>query len=316
LNNLEIHANKLNIIFVCYHCGTDIKNAIEDIKKGEYPIENLNVFIVDNASQDDSVNILKSIKNIDINIIESPDNLGFGSGCNLAIKQIDSGEKTLFLNPDIRLKPDSITKLVQFSDKTLESRLWGGKTFDVDGNEDGKNAWKEPSLFGVFSWSFFLDILFKKFGLAPPDAYSLSDLKKSNIVDSISGCFLLIETKLLKEINGFDERFFMYSEEIDLCRRAREKGATPRSTDSAYIIHEGSKTLNSANKLNFLYHSKLLYAKKHWSSYKFWLARAFIYMGSFARFTAHFITSIFIKSNKENADLWAGFLKKQTEWKF
>ena len=313
MRNINI---ELNIIFVCYNCASDIIRAIDDIKNGEYPLSKIHVYIVDNASEDESVSMLNSISEISYTIIESELNLGFGGGCNLAIEEIQKGSKTLFLNPDIRLVENSISNLMSFSNRTPDAHIWGGKTLDINGNEDGKNAWKEPSLFGIFTWSFFLDIVLRNFGISSPDSYTKKELTLSDKVDSISGCFLLIDTSLLKHINGFDNRFFMYSEEIDLCRRARQEGASPRTTEKAYIIHEGSKTLNSKNKTKFLYHSKLLYAEKHWGKKRFLLARVFIFMGSILRYFIYSILSIFNRKNKKQTDIWASLIKNQMKWKF
>ncbi|WP_432472311.1 glycosyltransferase family 2 protein [Amphritea sp. HPY] len=306
----------VNIVFVCFNCGQDIQQAISDIVQGDYPLDKLSITVVDNASQDNSVKLLTSIDCIDVNVIESTENVGFGSGCNLAISQVNGGDKVLLLNPDIRLNVDSISKLIEYSNETPEALIWGGKTLDENGNVDGKNAWKEPSLSGVISWSFFGDILFKKLGLSIPDAYSEKELFASDSVDAISGCFFLIDLNLLKQLGGFDEQFFMYSEEVDLCRRARELGAQPKSTTSATIVHIGSKTITSRNKLNFLYESKLKYFKKHWSPLKFYVARVSLFLGSFLRLVLISSASLFMASKRNDRSIWFEFVKNQLSWRF
>jgi GT2 family glycosyltransferase len=304
----------LNIIFVCYNCGDDIVLVLEDIKNGQYPTKNLNIVIVDNASSDNSIKSLEKVTDLKITIIASDTNLGFGSGCNRAMQHLMKG-KTLLLNPDVRLMKDSISNLVSYSNENPEALIWGGKTVGIDGLEDGKNAWKEPSLLGVICWSFFGDIILKKIGRTIPDAYSSYELNKTECVDAISGCFFLIDTKLFKNLGGFDERFFMYSEEVDLCRRARENGARPKSTSTAVIVHEGSKTITSQNKLDFLYHSKLKYCKKHWTYAGFLLARLSILSGSILRCGIFTLQSFNKKQNKREAAIWRTFIKQQILWK-
>ena len=303
----------LNIVIVCYNCGSDIANALSDIKAGSFDTTKIKFIIVDNNSQDNSISILEKIKNLDIEIIASNKNLGFGAGCNLAIDKL-TFSKTLFLNPDVRLNKDSLKNLFDFSISNPSARIWGGQTVNLQGQNDGQNAWREPTLKGVLSWSFFGDILLKKLSLRIPDAYTSEEIKESPYVDSISGCFLLMETELFKELGGFDERFFMYSEEVDLCRRARDLGAKPMSTNKAVILHEGSKTITSINKLNFLYLSKLKYCKKHWNIVFYYIARTSIFVGSSMRALLYCILS-FNSKNRAEAKIWLNFCSEQLKWK-
>ncbi|AIY65430.1 glycosyltransferase family 2 protein [Pseudoalteromonas piratica] len=305
--------NQINIVIVCYNCGEDILLALEDIRNGDLSTGNLNIIVVDNSSSDNSVELLKAYNGIELNIISSPDNLGFGRGCNLALPHLKHG-KTLFLNPDVRLEKDSIANLISFSEENPAAKIWGGQTVNAQGVIDGQNAWREPTLSGVVSWSFFGDILLKKLGKRIPDAYTPDEIASSPYVDSISGCFLLIDTGLLQKLAGFDERFFMYSEEVDLCRRARELGAKPMSTSSAVIMHEGSKTITSQNKLNFLYHSKLKYIKKYWHPLSFLVARLSLFFAAVLRGCIYTLLS-FNKRHRAEAGVWWKFCKQQLSWK-
>lgn len=303
----------LNIVIVCYNCGRDISNALTDIKNGSFDTNKIKFIVVDNNSTDDSLAILKKIDGLDIEIIASNKNLGFGAGCNLSLKKLVFS-KTLFLNPDVRLNIDSLTNLYDFSNSYPLARVWGGQTINLQGQNDGQNAWREPSLIGVLSWAFFGDVFLKKLSLRIPDAYTSCEIRKSPYVDSISGCFLLMDTELFKQLHGFDERFFMYSEEVDLCRRARALGAKPMSTDKAVILHEGSKTITSMNKLNFLYHSKLKYCRKYWSPTSYYIARLCLFLGAGIRGLLFTFLSFNIKKRAE-AKVWWNFCSQQLKWK-
>lgn len=305
---------RIDIIMVCYNCGSDIVSAIEEIRLGEYPLEKIRFFIVDNASADNSLDALKKLQGLNITIIESKKNIGFGAGCNLAMNHLSS-PKTLLLNPDVNLFSDSIFKLLDFSNKHPSSKIWGGRTLNTSGQDDGYGAWREPTLLGLISWALFIQVFRGKFGLPDYDSYPISR-NSELVVDAISGSFFLIETKLFKALNGFDERFFMYSEEIDLCRRAREIGAKPKSSSNAKIIHHGSQTLDSINRLNLLYFHKLKYFQKHWSNYKFQLARCIVYLATLFRITIYSVISVFDKSKKSQQKLWTSFLDIQKGWRF
>ncbi|WP_346838373.1 glycosyltransferase family 2 protein [Microbulbifer sp. SAOS-129_SWC] len=307
---------QLNIVFVCYNCGSDIRNVVEDIKTGDYPRDRVAIYVVDNDSTDDSVAILQNIADINLTLIESPKNIGFGSGCNLAVSRIANSGPILFLNPDVRLQHNSLLKLVDFSRANPQSMIWGGVTCNASGQLDGKNAWREPSLLGLLSWSLCIDALLKRAGHPGVDAYSQRQISSRGLVDAVSGCFLLIDRTLFSNLGGFDERFFLYSEEIDLCRRARNLGARPMVTDQARVMHIGSKTLSSADKLNYLYHSKLLYFRKFWPGYKVKIARLTIATGALIRCCGFAFLSLLKRDFDRNRKLWWKFFKIQRQWDF
>lgn len=305
---------KIDIIIVCYNCGSDIVSLVDELRVGDYPLEKIRFLIVDNASADDSLELLNKISGVNIQIIESKVNVGFGAGCNLALEKLSSS-KTLLLNPDVNLFSNSITELLRFSLNHPDSKIWGGRTLNSAGLDDGFGAWREPTLLGLIYWAFFIDLIRKKMGLRNIDAYKLNVNDEYISVDAISGSFFLIETSVLKALNGFDERFFMYSEEIDLCRRARSIGATPKSCTSAKIIHHGSQTLDSISRLNFLYHHKLKYFKKYWPKSKLSIASHTIRLATLLRILSYYVISIFDPSKKKQHLLWLSFLSVQKKWK-
>lgn len=306
----------LHIVIVCFNCGADICRVLEDLRTGDYPTEQLRVLVVDNASEDDSLALLRACNFPQLRVIPAGRNLGFGAGCNLAFQHIEGPGRVLLLNPDMRLAGDSLTQLTMFANEYPHCGIWGGATSDASGQPDGKNAWREPTLFGLFSWAVFGDAILKKLGLPIPNGYGADELRRDGSVDAISGCFFLIEQKLLRDLGGFDEQFFLYSEEIDLCRRARYLGARPRITQNARVIHFGSQTLNSLNKLRYLYHSKLLYCHKYWSQPKTAVARFIILLGSLMRLVSFSAFSIFRRNYRDQVSCWWQFLKLQLGWRF
>jgi len=312
---MDFALKKLNIIFVCYNCGADIVNVVTQILSNAIDDYEFHIHIVDNASADDSMAQLMSLESRYVSVHPSEANIGFGPACNIALDKMDACDKVLLLNPDIELRPDSINNLLNFSNQHKDALIWGGVTMDSAGDFDGMNAWKEPSMLGVFSWAFFGDFFLAKLGASIPDAYNIERLQNNPSVDAVSGCFFLIDYTLFRKLKGFDERFFMYSEEIDLCRRARELGALPKISLDSAIIHHGSQTVSSFNKLNFLYHSKLKYCKKHWSKPAFLLARFSILTGACIRLVCHSVISL-IKRDSEGFKRWSKFVRTQLSWRF
>ena len=249
------------IVFVSYNCGADIAQLIRQIDALQHEGFRLSYVVVDNASTDDSVEQLRALNVDHTTIVPSPVNLGFGAGCNLAFKQIGTCDKVLLLNPDVEVFEDSIQALFDASLSDPAAKIWGGVTLNPDGAPDCQSAWREPTLRSVIGWALFIDVLHQRW--RGYSILSYPDLVGQRSVDSISGCFLLIDHQLLSSLEGFDERFFAYSEEIDRAA-GPEMGASPTQYASARVVHIGSATVSSFNKLRFLYQSKLKYCRKYW----------------------------------------------------
>ncbi|WOX06716.1 glycosyltransferase family 2 protein [Microbulbifer pacificus] len=308
------NSTQLNIVIVCYNCGGEILRLLDDIVDGDLALDTIEFFVVDNASQDDSRAQLRGLSLPKINLIESEKNLGFAAGCNLGVKAIANSAPILFLNPDVRLQHDSLSNLLEFSRENPHCGIWGGATCNALGEFDGKSAWREPSLVDLLCWSLGGDILLRKLLGRTSGGYSPGSLSKSGDVDAVSGCFLLIDQTLFHQLDGFDEDFFLYSEEIDLCRRGRLLGARPRVTERALIMHAGSQTLSGINKLNHLYRSKLRYFRKHGAEQQVVVARALIALGSWLRFLAFSTLALAGKQYETQRELWGEFLISQRQW--
>ncbi len=296
---------KITIIFICYNCGVDIAKNIIEINKTTFENYIIDFVVVDNASVDNSLSAIKSLQINNLKLIVNEKNLGFGKACNEGLKDIES-DYYLLLNPDIELFENSILNLLSFAQNYPDAGIWGGVTLDEKGRIDGKNAWREPTLWGFFCWTFFLTRFFPQSRIFSPDDYNGVTWETANKVDAITGCFFLIRAQLWKNLNGFDERFFMYSEEIDLCYRARQLGAQPMLTNQATIVHYGGGTTTSENRINQLYKSKLMYFKKHWGYDKYILARI------------NFIVAVSLRSLfygvKHKNNIWFKLLVNSLHW--
>lgn len=300
---------KLVILFVNYNCGKDIADNISCINNSKnidhYTIE---IIVVDNGSRDDSIKHIYALNSENVKIISSKTNLGFGNACNLGMQGVEC-KYLLLLNPDIKIFDDSISSLISFADDHPEFGIYGGITVDESGKCDNMCAWKEPSVWGIFCWAAFLTRLFPNNSLFNPDKYVDTDWQYTNKVDAVSGCFFLIEGSLWKQLEGFDPRYFMYSEEIDLCRRARLLGRQPLVTNSAKIVHYGSKTSTTENKLNFLYKSKIIYFKSNSPLSKYLIIRI-IYFFAFSMRALIYL----IKQDWDFFSIWARIVKRQFSW--
>lgn len=221
------------------------------------------VIVIDNDSHDGSADAIAE-KYPDVKLIRSPENLGFARANNVVAEHA-CGQRILLLNPDTLILDGAIDTLLDFADAHPENRLWGGRHIFRDGSKNPYNCWADYSLWAVFCSASGLTKAFSRSATFNPRAYPNYDRMTVKEVDIITGCFLLIDTNLWNDLGGFDQDFFLFAEEADLCVRARERGARPILTPESVIIHDGggSTTIQSEDRRIQLIRSERQYHRKH-----------------------------------------------------
>jgi N-acetylglucosaminyl-diphospho-decaprenol L-rhamnosyltransferase len=222
------------------------------------------IIVIDNSSSDGSADAI-SERFPTVKLIRSSDNLGFAKGNNVAACGAH-GEYLLLLNPDTLILDNAIGKLVDFAGQKPGAKMWGGKTLFGDKSLNPASCWAFMSLWSITANAIGLSVMFPKNPVFNPEAYAGWDRGTEREVDLITGCFLMMKRAFWNELNGFDEKFYIYAEEADLCYRARELGARPTVTPTAQIVHYGgaSETVR-AGKLIRLWSGKATFLHKHWS---------------------------------------------------
>ncbi len=255
---------KLSIVIVNYNvkyfleqCLISVGRAIKNI-----PAE---VFVVDNASSDGSVEMLRE-KFGWVTLIANTDNGGFSKANNQAMR-IATGEYVLLLNPDTVVAEDTFEKCIAFMDKHPDAGALGVHMVDGKGNflPESKRGLPTPSV--AFYKTFGLAAFFPKsktFG-----KYHLGFLpeKETNEVDILSGAYMFMRKKALDEIGLLDETFFMYGEDVDLSYRVIKGGyKNYYFADTSIIHYKGESTKKgSLNYVKVFYNAMIIFAKKHFS---------------------------------------------------
>jgi len=229
------------------------------------------VFVVDNASSDDSVEML--IENYPwVNVIANNENVGFSCANNQAIK-LSKGEFVLLLNPDTLVEEDIFVKCIDFMNQTPDAGALGVKMINGNGEflPESKRALPIPSV--AFYKIFGLSKLFphsKRFG-----SYHLTflDNDKTQSVEVLSGAFMFIRKNIFDEIGMLDETFFMYGEDIDLSYRIIQAGYKNYYLPDTRIIHyKGESTKKGTiNYVIVFYKAMQIFAKKHFTNKKSFL---------------------------------------------
>jgi hypothetical protein len=213
----------VSISIVTYNNDKVIKKCLQNI------FQNINntdfeLIIVDNNSSDSTVSIIeKDFKNV--RLIKNNRNIGFGAAHNIAIK-LGRGKYHLVLNPDIIFTENAVEKLLNFMEKNPDVGLVSPKILFPNGSIQYLCR-RLPSLFD-FIIIRFMPKFIRKFFQARIDYYEMRQTGYNKIMDVLflAGAFMLIRSSVLDKIGGFDENFFMYFEDIDLCRRIKKISRT------------------------------------------------------------------------------------------
>jgi len=271
----------LSIIIPSYNTKELLQQCLESVYRQKATFE-FEVIVVDNASQDRSCSMIKS-KFPKVKLIQNKKNLGYAKANNQAFK-IAEGEYFLLLNSDTILLEKTIKKAVSFLD---------GNNIDILGcqllNKDKSiqpSAGFFPDIIRVFYWMFFIDELpFLKRIIKPYQQSRKDFYQKTRKVDWASGAFLLFRRKVIDTIGGFDNDFFMYCEEVELCFRAEKKDFQVWFYPQSKIIHLKSKSSEKGFQQSVLAEYKGIkkFYKKHKPDWQMFLLKLFLKSGAVIR---------------------------------
>lgn len=255
---------KLSIVIVSYNVRYFLEQTLLSVQEAIKGIE-AEVFVVDNASADDSVDLVRE-KFPEVICIANTDNVGFSKANNQAIRQA-KGEYILLLNPDTVVEPQTFSKCLAFMDQHPKAGGLGVKMVDGSGRFLPESKRGLPLPWVAFYKVFGLARLFpksKRFG-----RYHLTFLNpdETHEVDILSGAFMFLRKATLDTTGLLDESFFMYGEDIDLSYRIQKAGYQNYYFPETRIIHyKGESTKKSSvNYVLVFYRAMMLFANKHFS---------------------------------------------------
>ena len=255
----------LSIIIVNYNVKEFLLNLLDSIKVASKNIS-VETIVVDNASDDGSVDLLQQ-KFPDVKLIANKTNIGFGAANNQAMK-IVGGKYFLLLNPDTIVREDTFIKMIEFFKSTPQAGIAGCKVLNPDGTLQLACRRSFPGPWTSFTKVIGLSTLFPKSKILA--RYNLTYLNENQTyeVDAVSGAFLMIRKDVYEKVGGFDEQFFMYGEDLDLCYRVQKSNYKVFYVHSTEIIHyKGESTKRSSlDETKVFYNAMHLFVRKHFSS--------------------------------------------------
>jgi len=241
---------KTSIVIVSFNTKYYLHRCLDSIRR--YPPSfSYEIIVVDNASGDGSPEMV-SLLFPETTLIRSSKNLGFAAANNLAIN-VAGGELIFFFNSDAELLPGSLEPLIEHFQMNPETGIVG-PTEQFENGNPYPTICPSPSLSFVFFNHTGLRRRFYRNRLINPYRRLWEQAQKSKIpteVDWLSGASLMIRRKVLDKIGLFDEKYFFYMEETDLCERARRSGWKVKFIPEAKVVHHGGQSTGNA-KTGFL----------------------------------------------------------------
>jgi len=238
-----------------------LRNCLVSIFASTKDVE-FEVIVIDNASSDGSVDMVKS-EFPQVEIIANTENRGFAAANNQGIT-IARGRYVLLLNNDTVVLDGVIDNTVAFADSYPKAGITGCRVLNKDKTLQ-PSCFMFPSALNMFLSTTYLYKLFPKskfFGRSHMTWWDRNDIKE---VDVVTGCFMLVRREVIEQVGLLDERFFMYAEETDWCYRIKQTGWQIMFTPNAEIIHlHGVSSKQVKPKMVVQWRrSMLLFFKKH-----------------------------------------------------
>lgn len=256
----------LSIIIVNFNVKEFLQNLLHSIEKSSLNISK-EIIVVDNASDDGSVEVIKE-KFPSIRLIENKINYGFGKANNQGL-EIAEGKYILFINPDCIVSEDTFKKMITFFESNSDCGLAGCKILNSDGTLQLACRRSFPGPWTSFTKVTGLSSIFPKSKIFARYNLTYLDENKTYEVDAVSGSFMMIRKEVYDKVGGFDERFFMYGEDLDLCYRVQKNNYKVFYFHNTQVIHYKGESTKRSNldETKLFYDAMHLFVKKHLSSF-------------------------------------------------
>ena len=256
-----------SVIIVAYNSCDFLPACLKSVQDASQGLDDTQIIVLDNGSKEPITPEIK-LAFPTVEWIDSSENLGFGKGCNLAEKRAKN-PYLFFINPDTVVSTNALREVLQFMEEHPDSGTVGCRIL----NEDGSMQWScrrsFPTELSAISKTLGLASLFPKSKMLSSYNMTYANPDEVTEVDAISGSFFCIRRELYEQLNGFDEDFFMYGEDLDLCFRAKASGLKNYYTPVTNVLHfrgQSSRTRRIKSYIDF-YNAMWIFVKKHKSYY-------------------------------------------------
>lgn len=286
---------EVSAVVVNYNAGDELRTALRSIAD-EMAGRAWEAVVVDNASSDGSAGVANEFAPC-VRLIANHDNVGFGRAVNQALAAV-TAPRVLVMNPDCRLEPGAMAALAHVLDADPSCAIAGPRILDPDGAVQGSARGDPDMLTGLFGRASALRRLLPGLPVSKRNVVDIGGAFPGDmpvgtgpgaatsagpagvVVDWVSGACMLARRSALEAVGGFDERYFLYWEDADLCRRLRNRGYRIRYVPAATAVHRVGQSSRTARALSIraFHESAYLYYTTHVApgrlNPKRWIARA------------------------------------------
>jgi N-acetylglucosaminyl-diphospho-decaprenol L-rhamnosyltransferase len=245
---------RIDAVVVSYNSRDTLRAAVEPL----LALPGVAVTVVDNASSDGS---LATIADLPVRAIDSGRNGGFGFGCNLGMAA-GAAPYVLFINPDARIDAPDLERLAATLDREPPVALVGPQLREEDG-ELIPSMRRYQRLGSTWAQALFLHRVIRRAPWANEIIHDQDAYARAAAPEWVSGACMLARRTVLEDLGGFDEGFFLYCEDMDLCARVRAAGHEIRYEPGAVARHEGGHSAPRTSLFAVLASSRTRFARKH-----------------------------------------------------
>jgi N-acetylglucosaminyl-diphospho-decaprenol L-rhamnosyltransferase len=258
--------SSVEVVIVNWNTGECLQACLASIAAGRREMLR-RLTVVDNGSTDHSAAGLDTTA-LPLQVLCNHENVGFAAGCNQGAAGA-TASYILFLNPDTRVFADTLDTMVRFMDSPAATGIGicGAEIVDDQGRPRISCA-RFPTLRIFLGKMTRLDRLFPR--VFPGHHLTPAETAQSREVDQVIGAAFLVRRDLFERLSGFDERYFLYFEEVDFALRAHQLGAESYFLKDARVVHAEGRSSSNCPDLR-LYHSlrsRLLFANRHWARWQ------------------------------------------------
>jgi N-acetylglucosaminyl-diphospho-decaprenol L-rhamnosyltransferase len=271
----------LDVVIVSYRCGQLLRRCLQSVRD-HAPARGVRVTVVDNASGDGTADVVRR-EFPDVELVALEENTGFSAANNLVLRET-TAEYVLVLNPDTQLSEGTLQTLLRLMDADPRIGIAGCRLVQEDGTFDhaARRSFPTPAS----ALGHFLRLGLSDRAPAALAAYRAPEVSEGP-VDAVNGAFMLMRRAMLDEIGLFDEGYWMYMEDLDLCYRAARAGWITWYEPSVEAVHmkAGSSGHHRRLRLNYAFHYGMYrYYRAHLASQRGSLFNALVYLGIALKF--------------------------------
>ncbi len=277
----------VSIVLVSFNTCAVLRECLEHVLRESHGF-NVEVLVVDNGSRDGSPEMIEA-EFPEVRLIRSDVNLGFGAANNLALEQA-RGRYLVLINSDAFLQPGSLQAAIEHMDANPKCGLGGARLVGRDGSWQPSARMFPSVLHDLIVWTG-LASRFPKSRLFGRFDRTWADPGDPAIVDWVPGAFAIIRREVLEAVGLFDPAFFLYYEEVDLCRRIQDAGYVMWYWPDVVVVHIGGESSRQLKSMEFStkasqvvlwrMRSALLYYRKHhggWARAAKWAEIGFLWL--------------------------------------